>query len=143
MKIKSILTLSFALITAIGFAQTQTFPGQVKIKNIPLGSTNDSVVVIGADGSLRHVKASSMVGAFVDKTSTQSIGGLKTLTNDLVIGSNIFGKGPSTGTRNLVMGESAGLGNVSASRNVIIGYAGLARNTVGVGKPQLDIKQEQ
>ncbi|MBB6499104.1 hypothetical protein [Pedobacter cryoconitis] len=54
MKIRLILALFFALTTTICHAQTQTFPGQVKIKNVPLGSKNDSLMVLGSDGTVRR-----------------------------------------------------------------------------------------
>lgn len=65
-------------------AQTQTINGQLKLKNVPLGSSKDSILVIGDDGSVRHLKSNEL------PTTTKAGTGLRKTGNSLKLGMDSF-----------------------------------------------------
>lgn len=65
-------------------AQTQTINGQLKLKNVPLGSSKDSILVIGDDGSVRHLKSTEL------PSTTKAGTGLRKTGNSLKLGMDSF-----------------------------------------------------
>lgn len=84
---KAVLFLSVIMWSFFCTAQTtQTIKVPLKLGNVALGSRSDSTLVIGPDGSVRHVKTSSITDNAVKLTGPQIIEGTKSFQNDIVLG---------------------------------------------------------
>lgn len=66
-----LLLISLIMISGQISAQTQTINGQLKLKNVPLGSLKDSILMIGPDGAVRHLQSSILKSNPVDLSAYQ------------------------------------------------------------------------
>jgi len=136
--------------TAIGFGAVVNASDKVQIGNASVLSVNTSGALTTGEvtypkirGTVGQVLTTDGIGtatwenaagggSFVDLTTPQTIGGVKTFSLDAIVNGLTVGKGAGDIPSNTANGQSALQSNTTGFNNAANGYFALGENTVGV-----------
>lgn len=102
--------------------------------NITFAQSGGPGVMIGGNGiTVTGPSIAIDVAVVVDRSTTQTIGGAKTFSSDLVVNSLNVGRGLGNSILNSTLGATSLQGNTTGTNNTSVGNSSLFGNTTGSG----------